>query len=89
MNRLALHVRHSAVARAAVRGTGAARFRDGSVPQAAQVQELRWVVAALDDTATRASGVNVDASWSELRSAAATLNRGGTRWQVVPIHETA
>jgi hypothetical protein len=86
--RLSEHVRQSAVAKAPVRATGFARFRNAEAPQVASVQRVRWVVASITDTATRAEGVSADAGWSEKRARLAELNRVATRWQLVPEHET-
>jgi hypothetical protein len=86
--RLAEHVRHSAVAKAPVRATGFARFRNAEAPQVASVQRVRWVVASVADTAIRAEGVSAGAGWSEKRAAVAERNRTKTRWQLVPEHET-
>jgi hypothetical protein len=85
--RLSEQVRVSAVAKAAVRTSGFARFSDAQAPQAAGIRPLRWLVTSVGDTRTQAAGVNADATWSEQRATLAALNRTANQWQLVPAHE--
>jgi hypothetical protein len=89
---LRFHSRTGAAARAPVRAVGLARFRRGDdvddepPVQAVQLEAPRWAIVPLADGAP----APVDATlktWSEYRAALGTLNRGGARWQVVPLHE--
>lgn len=88
IQRLGEHVRQSAVAKAPVRATGFARFRDAQAPQVATVQRVRWVVASIQDTSVRPAGVSAGADWSEKRATLAALNRAARRWQLLPEHES-
>jgi hypothetical protein len=85
-DQLQLFTRSGAAARAAVRRVGRARFRNDAVEGAAALTAERWTIvpngegpAATVDPAVR--------TLSEYQAALRTLNRGGARWQVVPVHE--
>ncbi len=87
-DRLMLHARSGAVARAPIRRTGTARFRVADAPQAASIVPLRFRIMSFDDS----MAAPVDAgtqSWSEYRAALGRLNRGAANWQMVPAHELA
>jgi len=86
--RLALHARTGAVARAAIRHSGPARFRVSAAPRAATLVAPAFRIVPLTEGAPAA--VESDTrSWSEYRTALARLNRGAADWQVVPSYELA
>ena len=75
-----------AAARAPIRRTGRARFRNGSVTGAARFAPTRWSIAPLAE----GPAATVDPAlrtFSEFQAAVAAMNRGGARWQVVPADE--
>jgi hypothetical protein len=78
--------RSGAAGRAPVRHVGRARFRNDAVEGAAEFAPARWRVVPIGD----APPVTVDpgvTTWSEYQGVAKALNRGKTRYQVVPAHE--
>ncbi|MEJ8823737.1 DUF6603 domain-containing protein [Variovorax humicola] len=86
---LQFHSRTGAAARAPVRAVGLARFRRGDdavAEQAVQMVAPRWAILPLADGAAAPVDAKVQ-TWSEYRATLATLNRGGARWQVVPLGE--
>jgi hypothetical protein len=75
-----------AAARAPVRAVGRARFADPAAAPAATLVDPPWRIVQVAD----GSAAPIDPSittWSEQRAALAALNRGGARWQLVPVHE--
>jgi hypothetical protein len=88
---LRFHSRTGAAARAPVRALGLARFRRGEEVETeqargAEFEAPRWVIVPMGDGAPAPVDAKVK-TWSEYRAALATLNRGGARWQVVPLYE--
>jgi hypothetical protein len=90
--RLLDQARFGAVAQAAIRSAGLARFRDVEAPKAATEQTPRWLIASVTDTGTVAPPTSAGATWSETRAAMTALNRaaasGAAQWQLVPVYET-
>ena len=85
---LMAQTKSGAVARAAIRRAGQARFRQADAPPAATLSSLRWTILPLTEGAAASVDPNVR-TWSEYRAALATLNRGAANWQMVPTHELA
>jgi Family of unknown function (DUF6603) len=88
--RLFEQVRFGAVAMAAIRTAGPARFRVPEAAAAVTVRQAQFAIASMEDgtvaPATKA------ATFVEAQAALARLNRsvtGAALWQVVPVHETA
>ena len=75
-----------AAARAPVRRIGRARFRHPSASQAATLAAPRWQLVQVSDGAVAPVDPTLT-TWSDYRDALDTLNRGGARWQMVPMHE--
>ena len=75
-----------AVARVPLHAVGRARFRNPAVAPAVSLADVHWRIVQVND----GSAAPIDPSmttWSEHRAALAALNRGGTRWQMVAVHE--
>ena len=85
---LMAQTKSGAVARAAIRRAGQARFRQVDAPPAATLSSLRWTIMPLTEGAAASVDPGVR-TWSEYRAALATLNRGAANWQMVPTHELA
>lgn len=75
-----------AAGRAPVRHIGRARFRNDDVAGAARPSSPRWAIVATADAPDPAIAPDVT-TWSEYQGVLQTLNRGRTRWQIVPAHE--
>ncbi|GAA4329774.1 hypothetical protein GCM10023165_02840 [Variovorax defluvii] len=89
-----------AAARAPVRGVSLARFRRraeaddephvaavaAAPPPGVRMQSPRWAIVPLADGAPIPADGTLH-TWSEYRARLGALNRGGARWQVVPLHE--
>ena len=80
------HVPTGAAARVPARRVGRARFRDTRVRAAATLRSPDWRIVQASDGAIRPEQPSLR-TWSENRSALATLNRGGARWLMIPAHE--
>jgi hypothetical protein len=85
---LLAQTRTGAAARAPLRRVGLARFRDAAAPPAVSLGAPSWSIMPLSEGAAAVVDADVK-TWSEYRSALAAMNRGGTRWQIVPRHELA
>ncbi len=85
---LMAQTKSGAVARAAIRRAGQARFRQADAPPAATLSSLRWTIMPLTEGAAASVDPKVR-TWSEYRAALASLNRGAANWQMVPAHELA
>ena len=75
-----------AAGRAPIRRVGRARFRNDAVQGAASFSPKRWAVVPTGE----GDPVPVDSSvrtFSEYQGLVNLMNRGGTRWQVVPADE--
>jgi hypothetical protein len=75
---LMAQTKSGAVARAAIRRAGQARFRQADAPPAATLSTLRWTIMPLTEGAAASVDPNVR-TWSEYRAALDTLNRGAAR----------
>jgi hypothetical protein len=78
--------RSGAAARAPIRRTGRARFRNDAVQGAARFVPTRWSIAPLGEGPTAPSDPALR-TFSEYQATVAAMNRGGARWQVVPADE--
>ena len=76
-----------AAARAPVRRVGGARFRNAAVTPAATLVAPGWRTAPGGRRRGRRQGAAVVTTWSAVKASLATLNRGGARWLIVPVHE--
>jgi hypothetical protein len=87
-HRLFEQVRFGAVAMAAVRTAGVARFRGGAAPAAVTVREPQFVVASVENGSV-APATKV-ATFVEAQSALTKLNRGAGEalWQLMPVYES-
>lgn len=91
VHRLLEQARFGAVANAALRNTGVARFRNSDLPPVVTVRPLRLVVASTADLTKRAAPPEFGASWVEAQGELKRLNRrgGAELWQLVPAYEAA
>jgi hypothetical protein len=90
LDELTAHRDTGAAARAVLRRTGKARFRNEKASPAATLVAPRWQIVNAADTAPRLSpALATPASWSEQRATLDQLNRGGAQWLLVPSHELA
>ena len=93
-NRLQQHVRFASAAKAAVRNTGLARFRNtaASAP-GVTVETPDWVVTSVSDLNVLLPESIGGMSWGDARAALEALRHsepdGTPRWQVVPEYEVA
>lgn len=81
--RLDAQMLEAAVAKAPLRSSGQARFREVAATQAASLRAPRWVATSSADTSVQAPGVRSEATWSEQRAAVVRLNRNGEVWQLM------
>ncbi|SHN13876.1 DUF6603 domain-containing protein [Rhizobacter sp. OV335] len=90
LDELTAHRDTGAAARAVLRRTGKARFRNEKASPAATLVAPRWQIVNAADTAPRLSpALATPASWSDQRATLDQLNRGGAQWLLVPSHELA
>jgi uncharacterized protein DUF6603 len=75
-----------AAARAPIRRTGRARFRNETVTAGARLAPKRWSIAPLAE-GPAATADPALRTYSEFQATVAAMNRGGARWQVVPADE--
>lgn len=75
-----------AVARAAIRNVGRARFSNAAAGAQTIIKPALWTVMPLGDGAPAATAPEVR-TWSEYEGALKTLNRAQAKWQLVPTHE--
>jgi hypothetical protein len=89
--RMLEQARFGAVASAALRKTGVARFRNEELTPAVTVRPLQLVVASTADLTKLAATPEVGESWIEAQSEITRLNRrgGAALWQLVPAYEAA
>ncbi len=81
--RLDAQMLDASVAKAPLRGSGQARFREVAATQAASLRAPRWVATSIADTSVQAPGVRSEATWSEQRAAVVRLNQDGEVWQLM------
>lgn len=77
---------NGAAARAPIRRVGRARFRNAAVEGAARFASTHWTVMPTGE----GQAPEIDAAvrtYSEHQALVNVMNRGGTRWQVVPANE--
>jgi hypothetical protein len=75
-----------AAARVPVRRVGRARFRNATVTPTAMLAAPHWRIVQASDGAAAPEDPSL-ITWSDYRAALATMNRGGARWLMVPLHE--
>lgn len=83
---LKVHLPTGAAARVPVRRVGRVRFRNAAAPPAAKLTPLHWRIVQASDGNLAPEQPPVT-TWSEYRTALATLNRGGAHWLIAPLHE--
>ncbi len=79
--------RGGAAARAPLRRTGVARFRNAGAPPMATLASPAWVVVPLAVSAGSTAPIPTTVSWSAGLATLQTRNRGGAQWQLLPAHE--
>ena len=70
-----------------MRRVGRARFRNDAVDGAARFAPTRWVIVATTDAPDGDASLPTSRRGASTRACCKPMNRGGTRWQVVPAHE--
>jgi hypothetical protein len=90
-HRLHQQLRFAAVAKAAARNTGLARFRHPDAAASVSLASPHWLIASTTDLNVLAPETGVDMSWGAAHDALQQLRRsqpqGDNRWQMVPAYE--
>lgn len=77
-----------AAGRAPARNAGRARFRNTAATPVAVLKAPGWRVVPVSGGEARLGATGMD-TWSDCQAALADLNRGETRWRMVPEYELA
>jgi len=80
------HIATGSAARAPVRATGRARFRNPDAAPAATLTPPSWRIVDIQTNQVAPIDPGIT-TWSEQRAALDVLNQGGRRWQLVAAHE--
>jgi hypothetical protein len=90
-HRLHQQLRFAAVAKAAARNTGLARFRHPGAAAPVSLASPHWLIASTTDLNVLAPDTGPGMSWGDARAALQELRRSqpqdDTRWQLVPAYE--